>query len=55
VLLPPSIDVDIPVNVQTSALIGIGLLFKGTGNRVMAEMTLSQIGKRPSSDKCMER
>lgn len=55
VLLPPSIDVDIPINVQTSALIGVGLLHRGTCNRTMTEMTLSQIGKRPSSDKCMER
>lgn len=55
VLLPPSIDVDIPINVQTSALIGVGLLHRGTCNRTMTEMTLSQIGKRPSSDKCLER
>ena len=54
-LLPPSIDVEIPINVQTSALIGIGLLHKGTCNRTMTEMALSQIGKRPSSDKCLER
>lgn len=54
-LLPPSIDVEIPINVQTSALLGIGLLHKGTCNRTMTEMTLSQIGKRPSSDKCLER
>jgi hypothetical protein len=52
-LLPPSIDVEIPINVQTSALLGIGLLHKGTCNRTMTEMTLSQIGKRPSSDKCL--
>ena len=55
VLLPPSIDVDIPINVQTSALIGVGLIHRGTCNRTMTEMTLSQIGKRPSSDKCLER
>lgn len=34
-LLPPSIDVEIPINVQTSALIGLGLLHKGTCNRTM--------------------
>lgn len=55
VLLPPSIDVEIPINVQTSALIGIGLLHKGTCNRTITEMTLSQIGKRPISDKCLDR
>jgi anaphase-promoting complex subunit 1 len=31
-LLPPSYDVDIPLNVQTTALIGIGLLHLGTCN-----------------------
>lgn len=54
-LLPPTVDIEIPINVQTSALIGIGLLHKGTSNRTMTEMTLSQIGRRPNSDKCLDR
>jgi hypothetical protein len=29
-LLPPNYDVEIPLNVQTTALIGIGLIHKGT-------------------------
>lgn len=36
-------------------MIGLGLLHKGTCNRTMTETTLSQIGKLPRSDKCMDR
>ena len=34
-VLPSTVDMDIPINVQTSALIGIGLIHKGTCNRTM--------------------
>lgn len=40
-LLPPNYDVEIPLNVQTTALVGIGLLHKGTSNRLITEMTLA--------------
>lgn len=46
---------DIPINVQTAALIGIGLIHKGTCNRTMVEMALSQIGRSPNNDKCLDR
>lgn len=48
-------DLEIPINVQTSALVGIGLLHKGSCNRTMTEMALSQIGKKPCTDKCLDR
>ena len=54
-LLPPSYDIEIPLNVQTAALVGIGLLHMGTSNRIMTEMTLAQIGRKPLSDKCLDR
>ncbi|KAL4431853.1 hypothetical protein ABPG74_012665 [Tetrahymena malaccensis] len=54
-LLPPSYDVEIPLNVQTTALIGVGLIHKGTSNRLITEMTLAQIGRKPLSDKCLDR
>jgi len=44
-LLPPtSIELDIPQNVQVSALLGIGLVYQGTGHRHIAEILLSEIG-----------
>jgi len=39
-LLPPSYDLYIDINVQTAAIIGIGLLHLGSCNRIMSEMTL---------------
>lgn len=44
-LLPPtSIELDIFQNVQVAALVGIGLLYQGTGHRHIAEVLLSEIG-----------
>ena len=54
-LIPPTYDIEISINVQTAAIVGIGLLHKGTCNRVMTEMTLSQIGRKPTSDKSLDR
>jgi hypothetical protein len=39
--------VEIPLVVQTAALVGIGLLYISTSNRLMTEMTLAQIGNKP--------
>lgn len=54
-LLPPNYDVEISLIVQTAALVGIGLLNKGSSNRLMTEMTLAQIGRKPLNDKCLDR
>ena len=54
-LLPPSYDIEIPLNVQTTAIIGLGLLHLGTSNRIMTEITLAQIGRKPLSDKGLDR
>ena len=54
-LLPPNYDVEISLLVQTAALIGIGLLNLGSCNRLMTEMTLAQIGRKPLNDKCLDR
>ena len=37
-LIPPNYDIEISINVQTAAIVGIGLLHKGTSNRVMTEV-----------------
>lgn len=55
-LLPPGFgDLEIPSIVQTAALIGIGLLYQGTAHRLMTEVLLSEIGRKPFSDKCHDR
>lgn len=40
---------------QTAALVGLGLLYKGSSSHSMTEMALSQIGRKPTSDKHLER
>ncbi|KAI0063298.1 hypothetical protein BV25DRAFT_1907082 [Artomyces pyxidatus] len=45
-LLPtPSIDLNVPLITQAAGLVGIGLLFMGTKNRRMAEVSLKQISR----------
>ena len=46
-LLPPtSAELDLPHSAQVAALLGVGLLYQGTGHRRMAEVLLSEIGER---------
>ncbi|CDW78298.1 UNKNOWN [Stylonychia lemnae] len=54
-LLPPSLSIDISLSIQSAAVVGAGLLYKGTSNRLMTEMLLAQIGRKPLSDKAIER
>lgn len=54
-LLPPTLSIDISLSIQSAAVIGAGLLYKGTSNRLMTEMLLAQIGRKPLSDKAIER
>ncbi|KAI3425098.1 hypothetical protein D9Q98_008476 [Chlorella vulgaris] len=42
-------ELDISPLVQAAALAGVGLLFQGTCHRVMAEVMLDEIGRRPGS------
>ncbi len=44
---PSSTDLEVPPNVQTAALLGIGLLYQGTAHRRMTELLLSEIGRPP--------
>lgn len=45
-LLPPtSIELNIAHNTRVAALLGVGLLYQGTGHLHMAEVMLSEIGK----------
>lgn len=53
-LIPSTLEINIPMAVQCSAVIGIGLLYMSTGNRLMTEMLLNQIGKFSHSDKSMD-
>ncbi|XP_018321370.1 anaphase-promoting complex subunit 1 isoform X3 [Agrilus planipennis] len=50
-LLPPtSMELDIPQNLQVAALMGIGLVYQGTGHRHMTEVLLSEIGRPPGPE-----
>ena len=41
--------------VQTAALMGLGLLYQGTANRLMTEVLINEIGRRPISDRFQDR
>lgn len=50
-LLPPtSTELDVPHNVEVAAVIGIGLVYQGTGHRHNAEVLLSEIGRPPGPE-----
>ncbi|KAM8852237.1 anaphase-promoting complex subunit 1 isoform 1-T1 [Synchiropus picturatus] len=50
-LLPPtSTELDVPHNVQIAAVMGIGLVYQGTGHRHNAEVLLSEIGRPPGPE-----
>jgi anaphase-promoting complex subunit 1 len=42
-------ELEISPLVQAAALVGVGLLFEGTGHRGMAEIMMEEIGRRPGS------
>ena len=44
-LIPSTLEINISMNIQCSAVVGIGLIYMNTGNRLMTEMLLNQIGK----------
>ena len=44
-LIPTSLEISIPMNIQCSAVMGIGLLYLKSDNRLMTEMLINQIGK----------
>ncbi|GAM19579.1 hypothetical protein SAMD00019534_027540 [Acytostelium subglobosum LB1] len=52
---PSSIDLDVPSYVQIASVMGIGLLYLGTGNRRMTEVLLLEIGCKPNNDKHLDR
>jgi hypothetical protein len=52
-LIPSSLELSIPITTQCAASVGLGLLYLGTGNRLMTEMLLNQIGRKFSAEKNM--
>lgn len=51
-LLPPQHwDIEILPQVQTAALVGLGLLYCHSGHRLMTEFLLAELGRRPTSDR----
>ncbi|KAJ8248603.1 hypothetical protein GJAV_G00243760 [Gymnothorax javanicus] len=50
-LLPPtSTELDVPHNVQVAAVVGVGLVYQGTGHRHNAEVLLDEIGRPPGPE-----
>ena len=56
-LLPPGFleNMEIHSLTQTAAVMGLGLLYQGSANRLMCEVLLSEIGRKPSSDRFADR
>lgn len=49
--LPPSpIEIDIPPVVEVAAVLGVGLLYQGSGQRHIAEKLLAEIGRPPGPE-----
>ena len=44
-LIPSTLEINIPMNIQCSAVMGIGLIYMKSGNKLMTEMLINQIGK----------
>ena len=50
-LLPPSFaTMEVAPPARTAAVSGVGLLYMGSGHRLMTEFLIGEIGRRPSSD-----
>lgn len=54
-MIPSVYDLELPGNVTTSALCSLGFLFMGSGNRNFTEVALGLIGRKPISDKVVDR
>lgn len=57
-LLPATaLELDIPQNMQVAALMGVGLVYRGSAKRHMAEVLLQEIGRPPGPEmeNCVER
>lgn len=57
-LLPATaLELDIPQNIQVAAIMGVGLVYRGTAKRHMAEVLLQEIGRPPGPEmeNCVER
>lgn len=52
-LPPPFAEFSVPASTQTAALLGLGILYQGTGHRLMTELLLTEITRSPSSDQFM--
>lgn len=47
-LLPPtSTELDVPPVAEVAAVLGIGLLYQGSGQRHISEVLLNEIGRPP--------
>jgi len=54
-LIPPYVDIDIKLTQEAASMVGFGLLYKGSANRQVTEMLLVQMGRKPLTNKDIER
>ncbi len=47
---PSSTDLEVPSNLQTAAIMGMGLLYQETAHRRYTEVLLEEIGRRPEDN-----
>jgi len=52
-LFPPNYSVEISMPTQSAAVVSAGMAYLKSSNRVITEMLLNQIMKKPTSDKGM--
>lgn len=43
-------ELDVPQNLQVAALLGVGLVYEGSGHRHMTEVLLAEIGRPPGPE-----
>ncbi|TMW68650.1 hypothetical protein Poli38472_006118 [Pythium oligandrum] len=48
-LPPPFAEFSVPASTQTAALLGLGILYEGSGHRLMTELLLTEITRSPTS------
>ena len=52
---PASADLEVPPSLEVASLIGLGLLYKGSSHRRIAEIMLAEIDRSPTEDRNFQR
>jgi len=54
-LIPQYVDIDTKLTHEAASMVGFGLLYKGSANRQVTEMLLTQLGRKPITNRDIER